>query len=83
MVSDQIDGKPVIRIGQHSFAGITDMKTVHFSDSISSIGPDAFMNCTGLTTLTLPESLQYLSAYSFDRCTGATLKKWTKRKNEV
>lgn len=70
VIPDQIDGKPVKRIGKWAFAGTTGMKTVHFPDSLTSIGPDAFCSCTGLTTITLPESLRVLSAYSFVLCTS-------------
>ena len=48
------------------------LKSVTFSNSVTTIGVGAFQNCPTLTQLDLPPSLNTIEGYAFDGCTGLT-----------
>ncbi len=49
----------VTEIGGNAFDSVTELTTVHFSESsnLTTIGSYAFKKCTGLTNLTIPKSV--------------------------
>ena len=48
------------------------LRSVTFSNSVTTIGVGAFQNCPGLTQLEFPPSLNIIDCYAFDGCTGLT-----------
>ncbi|MBQ6266964.1 MAG: InlB B-repeat-containing protein [Clostridia bacterium] len=64
----EIDGYPVVAIGENAFSGCTGLTRVTVPDGVAQIGAGAFAGCTGLTRITLPESVTEIAAQAFDGC---------------
>ena len=71
-IPDQIDGHPVVAIGDDVFKGRSQIRTVTMPDSITSIGWDAFQNCYNLGDVNLPAQLNSLYPNAFGGCTSLT-----------
>lgn len=57
----------VKEIDQYCFSG-SDIVTVKFSKSLTSIDAGAFARCNSIRTITLPNTLKKLGSYAFTRC---------------
>lgn len=61
----------VKEIGESAFQGCTDLKTLHFGDSVAVIEANAFYNCRSLMHLELPASLRAIGVGAFTRSISA------------
>lgn len=61
----------VISIGSYSFSG-SDITSVKFPFSVTTIGEGAFKYCSSLATVTLSNSVSSIGKYAFDACFGLT-----------
>ena len=68
IIPAEINGKPVVRIGESAFAYLYDITTVVIPDSVTSIGSWAFNDCNSLTEITIPGSVKTIEEYTFCSC---------------
>ncbi|MBR4726342.1 MAG: InlB B-repeat-containing protein [Clostridia bacterium] len=66
----EIDGYPVVAIGENAFSGCTGLARVTVPDGVAQIGAGAFAGCTGLARITLPESVTEIAPQAFDGCSA-------------
>ena len=71
-VPKTIDGYTVVGIGSSAFEGNTNLRFLHFPDTLTSIGQYAFQNCINLGTIDFPESLIEINGYAFYGCNSLT-----------
>ena len=57
-------------IPEYTFRYMENLKTVHFSDTITEIGSCAFCGCKSLTDLVIPDSVKTIGDSAFEGCTG-------------
>jgi len=55
-----------------AFKNCTEISSVKFPQTLTTIGWFAFLGCTGLTSISLPENLTTIDRGAFDGCTGLT-----------
>ena len=68
MLPDEIEGYPVVGIGDNAFKDCADVTAFFFPDSITSIGDYAFENCSGLLQAILPSGLVSIGDGAFWKC---------------
>ena len=66
IIPASIYGKPVLKIGNHAFAG-TGITKINFPESLTHIGIAAFQNCW-LYDIELPKNLVSIGQSAFDGC---------------
>ena len=71
-VPQTIDGYTVVGIGSSAFKGNTNLRFLHFPETLTSIGYEAFRDCINLGTIEFPESLIEISYGAFSGCDGLT-----------
>ena len=59
------EGKPVTRIGENAFEGMTKMRKLVLNEGVREIEKSAFFGCTNLDDITLPSSLRKIDNYAF------------------
>lgn len=64
---DEIDGKPVVSIGESAFAG-SSVQKVGLPDGLLTIGEKAFFGCEDLTFIGLPDGLVEIGDSAFGTC---------------
>lgn len=69
----EIDGKPVIEIGDGCFQGMVCLKRVHVPEGVKRIGDYAFECCSALERIYLPDSLKEIGDGAFSGCGHLTL----------
>ena len=69
----EIDGKPVIAIGDGCFQGMVCLKRVHVPEGITRIGDYAFEACSALQRIYFPASLTEIGDGAFSGCGHLTL----------
>ena len=67
-VPQTIDGYTVVGIGSSAFKGNTNLRFLHFPDTLTKIGSNAFSDCTSLSKVTLPDSLTTIENCAFNNC---------------
>jgi len=60
----------VIAIKSCTFQGCSSLKSIKFSDKITSIGESAFEDCSSLTGITLPQNIKAIRTSTFKNCTA-------------
>lgn len=70
VIPSEIDGKPVVSIGENAFCSCTNLTLVTIPDSITSIGRFAFSGCIRLTDIIIPNSVTSIGDSAFSSCTG-------------
>lgn len=60
----------VKRIGQFAFANCSQLTSIEFPSSITTIEWNAFQNCTGLKTITVPSNVSFIATQAFSDCTN-------------
>lgn len=64
------DGERVVAVEDYGFIWKTDLKSVTFPDTVTSIGQWAFAECSSLETVELPEALTSIGTAAFLECTA-------------
>ncbi len=59
-VPAEIDGYPVVEIGEGAFAKQTGLTSVTISEGIETVGSDCFSDCYNLVKLTVPSTVSSL-----------------------
>lgn len=72
VIEDVYRGKPVTKIADAAFRGITDITSVVVGKNVTSIGANAFFNCEWIASVTLPDSLTYIGSAAFQNCRRLT-----------
>ena len=54
VIPSEIDGYPVVLLGEGLYNGCEGLRSVTITDSVYSIGGNAFANCTNLTNVSIP-----------------------------
>lgn len=61
IIPEELDGHPVIAIGERAFKGNSSLGSVVVPDGVESIGKEAFYGCGSLEDVVLPENRKYTS----------------------
>lgn len=69
-IPGQIDGKPVLKLGDGIFKDKTDINSVTLGSGIEIIGESAFENSTDLVCIVTPESLVEIGENAFSGCSS-------------
>ena len=69
-VPSEINGEPVLYLGEGCFSGCDTITTVILPDSLEIIDSGAFEDCTALRGIYIPESVTYIGEDAFYGCTG-------------
>ena len=67
-VPDEIEGKPVVSIGEKFVVSETGIKEIVLPDTVKSIGSSAFKSCADLQTVNIPASLAEVGEFAFTNC---------------
>ena len=67
-----IDGIPVIAVGDRAFEEESALQTVILPDSVTSIGSYAFKNCSGLREVRMSDNVTHIGGEAFLGCTSLT-----------
>lgn len=62
----------VMNIRMYAFAGCSNLTSISFPNSLTSIGYCAFANCSGLTSISFPNSVTSIRRAAFVCCSGLT-----------
>lgn len=68
----EIDGIPVVAIGERAFQGETRVTEVVLPDSVIEIGSYAFKDCKGLVSVTLGDRVTAIGGEAFMGCSSLT-----------
>ena len=71
-VPNEIDGKPVVAIGDSAFSGCKSLMEVSLPAGLQTIGASAFDNCSSLMEVSLPAGLQTIGDEAFWGCSSLT-----------
>ncbi len=75
-VPDKINGVTVKVIGEHAFAGLSEVTSITLPDSVTEIGKQAFSMCSKLSSVNIPSGVKEIGDEAFLNCaslTGITL----------
>ena len=64
-IPPEIDGLPVISIGDEAFFYCESLTKITIPDSVTDIGKDAFYYCESLTEITIPDSITSIGSNAF------------------
>ena len=67
-----IEGRPVTRIGNHTFRRSTGFTSITIPDSVTSIGYGAFGGCKSLSSITIGNSVTSIGEGAFRYCSNLT-----------
>ncbi len=68
VVPSEWDGCPVVSIGDGTFSGRTDIRSISIPSSVTYIGNEAFKGCENLLSVKLRDGLEYIGASAFFGC---------------
>lgn len=71
-VPKEIDGFPVISIGNDAFADLKSTRSITVPNGVKTIGDDAFNNCRELMSVELPDSVTKIGERAFADCVKLT-----------
>lgn len=69
-IPSEIEGHPVVAIGESVFEDCTELETVILWADIESVGNSAFKGCTSLSEISLPSETTIIGAHAFEGCTS-------------
>ncbi|MCM1508129.1 MAG: leucine-rich repeat protein [Ruminococcus flavefaciens] len=67
-VPEEIAGLPVKYIGEHAFAGNTNVTEIVLPSTVTTIDKQAFYQCTALETVNIPEDVTRIDDETFINC---------------
>ena len=68
IIPDEIDGEPVVAIGERAFDSKTSLESITMLDNITLIDDCAFIDCKNLTNVELSSSLETIGHSAFAGC---------------
>lgn len=68
IIPNELDGEPVIGIGDFVFDDCTELTRITIPYSVTSIGDNAFYNCTSLTSMTIGKDVTDIGENAFYNC---------------
>ena len=71
-VQSNIDGYPILEIGDNAFSSCESLKTLTIDAPVTVLGDGAFAGCTSLTELKLPDSVTEIGPSAFSYCSSLT-----------
>lgn len=72
IVPDEIEGVPVKVIGEHAFAGVSNVTSITLPDSVTEIGKQAFSMCSKLASVNIPSGVKEIGDEAFLNCASLT-----------
>ncbi len=69
-VPSEIDGIPVVGVGNSAFYNAEKLVSISLPDSIKKIDDYAFDNCYLLSEINLPEAVEFIGFYAFSDCSS-------------
>lgn len=72
VVPDEIEGIPVKVIGEHAFAGVSNVTSITLPDGVTEIGKQAFSMCSKLTSVNIPSGVKEIGDEAFLNCASLT-----------
>lgn len=66
----ELDGYPVVAIGNSAFSNNTKVKEITLPSTIVSIGEYAFCGCSSLTRINLPDGMETIDYCAFNGCSS-------------
>ena len=72
VIPEEIDGEPVISIGDYAFYGCDGLTSVVIGDNVTLIGSYAFERCSSLTSVVIPGSVTLIDFSAFYGCNNLT-----------
>lgn len=72
LVPDEVEGHPVIALGEGLFQGRTELLSISLPKRLEEIGSHAFAGCTSLKTLPALPNLRRIGSYAFADCVSLT-----------
>ena len=72
VIPDEIDSRPVARIGEGAFKNCYWLTSVAFPNGLKALDEYAFESCVRLTSVVLPESLESVDDGAFHGCKALT-----------
>ena len=70
IVPSELEGIPVVAIGDRAFIGNKEMESLILPDTVSQIRYEAFSGCSSLKTVRLPKSVSRIYGEAFKDCTS-------------
>ncbi|MDE7094213.1 MAG: leucine-rich repeat protein, partial [Oscillospiraceae bacterium] len=67
-VPNEIDGKTVTAIGEHTFYGCTRISGITLPDTVQEIGKQAFYQCMSLESVNIPDGVPAIEDETFLMC---------------
>ena len=68
VIPSEINGKPVVKIGERAFDLCSSLTSVTIPNSVTEIGDYAFHKCNKLTSVVMPNSVKSIGDYAFNGC---------------
>ena len=69
-IPSELDGFPVIRIGDSAFGSCKKVEGVKIPDTVQTIGSQAFQYCEALKSIVIPDSVTRIEYEAFSGCTS-------------
>ena len=70
VIPETYEGKTVVTIGTHAFAGRSTVTKITLPSTIKGISMGAFQNCTKLTDINIPEGITTIGNFIFQNCSS-------------
>ena len=70
IIPSEIDGLPVIGIGDSAFAGYLNLNSITIPESVTDIGAFAFMNCSRLDSVVISDGVASIGECAFRECSS-------------
>jgi len=67
-IPSQIDGKPVVGIGERAFSYCDFIEEVTLPDTLKYIGSQAFAYCSSIKEIVIPTSVEEIESNAFTEC---------------
>ena len=72
IIPSEIEGLPVMTIGEYAFFVCLELTSVEIPNSVTSIGGGAFCECKGLTSVEIPDGVSSIGDWTFYGCKDLT-----------